>query len=233
MQEKRKRKVFLTQKEIIMEKEINLKNNHLINIAMILSLITIFYNIIEGLVSIFFGAKDETLALFGFGVDSFVEVISGIGILHMTIRMKKENVIKKDKFEQSALMITGVSFLILFMGLLIGAVINHINKNNPDTTLAGIIIAVISILTMWILFKSKMHIGKKLSSDAIVSDAKCTVTCFYLSIILLGSSIIYEIFKIGYIDIIGSLGIAFFSLKEGIEAIKKSRSKSISCCCDD
>ncbi len=215
------------------DQKINQKNTHLINIAMGLSIITIFYNIVEGLISIFFGMNDETLALFGFGVDSFVEVISGIGILHMTLRMKKEKVIIKDKFEQLALMITGVSFLILFFGLIFGAIINFINKSKPDTTIAGIVISAISILTMWILYQSKMHIGKKLNSDAIISDAKCTVTCFYLSIILLGSSIIYEIFKIGYIDAIGSLGIAYFSLKEGIEAIKKSRSKSIGCCCDE
>lgn len=45
-----------------------------------LALITIFYNIVEGIISIYFGLDDETVALFGFGMDSFVEVISGIGI---------------------------------------------------------------------------------------------------------------------------------------------------------
>jgi len=48
--------------------------------AFLLSLFTIFYNIIEGVVSMFFGYSDETLALLGFGVDSFIEVISGAGI---------------------------------------------------------------------------------------------------------------------------------------------------------
>jgi divalent metal cation (Fe/Co/Zn/Cd) transporter len=208
------------------------KDNKLINIAMTLSIITILYNIIEGVFSILFGTKDETLALFGFGVDSFVEVISGIGILHMTLRMKKDKITHKDKFEQHALLITGISFLILFVGLIFGAIINLINKSKPDSTIAGIIIAIISILTMMILYKSKIYIGKKLNSDAIISDAKCTITCFYLSIILLCSSLIYEIFNIGYIDIIGSLGIAYFSLKEGIEALQKSRSKKITCSCD-
>lgn len=208
------------------------EKDKLINIAIILSLITIFYNILEGLVSIFFGIKDETLSLFGFGVDSFVEVISGIGIFHMTMRMKKSQINEKDRFEQTALLITGVSFLLLFVGLLVGAIINFINKNKPDTTITGAIIAIISLLTMWILYKFKLSTGKKLDSEAIISDAKCTVTCFYLSIILLLSSIIYEIFRIGYIDIIGSLGIAIFSLKEGVEAINKSRSKNIACSCD-
>jgi len=57
--------------------------------AWVLSFITIGYNIVEGVVATLFGAEDETLALFGFGVDSFVEVISGVGIAHMIWRLQK------------------------------------------------------------------------------------------------------------------------------------------------
>jgi len=56
--------------------------------AWYLSLFTIFYNIIEGLVSMHLGIQDETLALFGFGIDSFIEVMSGIGIAVMILRLK-------------------------------------------------------------------------------------------------------------------------------------------------
>jgi len=48
--------------------------------AIVLAYITIFYNLAEGIVSVYFGLEDETLSLFGFGLDSFVEVISGVGI---------------------------------------------------------------------------------------------------------------------------------------------------------
>ena len=51
--------------------------------ASLLALITIFYNLAEGIISVWFGAADETISLFGFGLDSFVEVMSGIGIWHM------------------------------------------------------------------------------------------------------------------------------------------------------
>ena len=49
--------------------------------ALWLALFTVVYNLLEGLISIFFGISDETLTLFGFGVDSVIEVMSGIGIL--------------------------------------------------------------------------------------------------------------------------------------------------------
>ena len=92
--------------------------------AFYLAIFTIVYNIAEGVISIFFGLEDETLALFGFGVDSFVEVISGIGILHMIIRMRKHAVDQRDKFERTALRITGFSFFLLAAGLIFGSIIN-------------------------------------------------------------------------------------------------------------
>lgn len=207
--------------------------NPLLRKALVLGIITVVYNIIEGLVSVFFGAKDETLALLGFGVDSFVEVISGIGIIHMILRMKFSKVTKRDNFEKTALIINGTAFYILTAGLILGAILNIINDVKPSTTLAGIIIAVISIGTMYYLMNSKIKVGRQLNSDAILADANCTRTCFYLSFILLLSSGLFEIFRIGYFDILGSLGIAYYAFKEGKESFEKSKSQELNCACDD
>ena len=87
---------------------------------------------------------------------------------------------------------------------------------------------------MYILYKAKLDVGHKLNSEPIISDANCTRTCFYLSFILLGSSTLYELFKIPYVDAIGSLGIAWYAFKEGKEAFEKARTKKLSCsdhCC--
>lgn len=207
--------------------------NKLINKAFYLAVFTVIYNVAEGAISIFFGLEDETLALFGFGVDSFVEVISGIGILHMIIRMKNSEVSQRDKFERTALRITGFSFYVLAAGLVIGSAINIIYDIKPDTTLVGIIVSAISILTMYFLMNAKLKIGKELKSDAIIADANCTKTCFYLSFLLLASSGLYELFHISYIDIAGSLGIAYFAFKEGRESFEKANSETLACSCHD
>lgn len=208
-----------------------MEHKKLLRVALILGIITIVYNIAEGLFSVFFGASDETLALLGFGIDSFVEVISGIGVLHMVIRMQHSKAETYDKFERQALRITGTAFYLLTAGLIIGSVINIVMGTKPETTIAGIIISSISILTMYVLMKVKMNVGKKLNSDAIIADANCTKTCFYLSFILLGSSLLYEFFGISYFDIIGSLGIAWFAFKEGREAFEKSKAQKMGCSC--
>ena len=214
------------------EQTINFKKR--LNYAFVLSIITIVYNTIEGVVSTIYGASDETLALFGFGLDSFVEVLSGLGIAHMIHRMRQKDINERDKFEITALRITGTAFYILVAGLVVGAGIAIVNQSEPQTTVAGIVISVLSILTMYFLYREKIKVGKQLNSQPIISDANCTKTCFYLSFILLISSGIYEIWEIPYIDALGSLGIAWYAWKEGKEAFEDAKSKSLSCssnCC--
>jgi len=208
------------------------KYNKRLHYAYVLSMITIGYNLIEGGVSTFFGASDETLALFGFGLDSFVEVLSGVGIAHMIYRMKKNPVKERDGFEVTALKITGTALYILAAGLVVGAVLAVINKSEPETTVAGIIVAVLSILTMYFLYREKIKVGEELDSQPIISDAKCTKTCFYLSFILLASSLLYELWQIPYVDALGSLGIAWYAWKEGKEAFENAKSKNLSCSSD-
>jgi divalent metal cation (Fe/Co/Zn/Cd) transporter len=197
--------------------------------AYALAVITIFYNILEGLVSIYFGIEDKTLALFGFGLDSFVEVISGVGIWHMIKRIRKNYDSNPDRFEMQALKITGTAFYILSTGLIATALINIFQGHKPETTFWGIVISLISIATMWLLIHYKMKVGKQLDSQAIIADANCTKACLYLSIILLLSSAGYELTGIGGLDSIGAIFIAGLSFKEGRESFQKARGLSCSC----
>lgn len=202
----------------------------LYNKAFHLSLFTIFYNIIEGIVSMILGYKDETLSLFGFGADSFIEVISGIGIAVMIMRIRRNPDSSTSKFEITALKITGVAFYLLAAGLITGIVLNIINHNKPETTLWGIIISVISIAVMVWLMNAKKNVGKELGSDAIIADANCTKICVYMSLVLLFASLIYELTGFAYADAIGAAGLAYFSISEGKEAFEKAKGKECDCC---
>ena len=113
----------------------------LYRMASALALITIIYNIAEGIVSVYIGIDDETIALFGFGLDSFVEVISGAGIWHMINRLRRNNDGKSDSFEKQALQITGPAFYILTFGLVVTSILSILKWHQPETTFWGIIIA--------------------------------------------------------------------------------------------
>ena len=171
------------------------------------------------------------MALFGFGADSFIEVISGLGIAYMIIRIQKSQMSNRGIFERTALRITGFAFYTLVLGLVITSIYNILNGHKPITTFWGVVISTISILVMWILVVGKRKVGIKLNSDPILADANCTMVCVYMSIILLVSSGIYELTSIPYIDSLGTLGLSYFAYKEGKECFEKANGNDY-CSCD-
>ena len=193
-----------------------------------LALFTICYNLLEGLVSVWLGISDETLALFGFGVDSFIEVISAVGVWHMLRRIRANDGETRDEFEQRALRITGVAFYLLTVGLVVTAGINLYQQHRPETTLWGVVIALVSISFMWLLIHYKVKVGTALNSPAILADAACSRACLHLSLVLLVSSLGYRLTGIASLDAVGALLIAWLSFREGREAFDKA--KGLACC---
>lgn len=178
----------------------------------------------------FFGYEDETLTLFGFGVDSFIEVMSGIGIAMMILRIRYNPASSKSEFETTALKITGTAFYLLSLGLLAGIIASLVTQHKPETTFWGVVISLISIAVMIWLMNAKKSTGRLLHSDPIISDANCTKVCVYMSVVLLFASLIYELTGFAYADVIGAAGLIWFSFSEGKEAFEKAKGKE--CCCE-
>ncbi|NJN42346.1 MAG: cation transporter [Flammeovirgaceae bacterium] len=206
------------------------RETKLYSIAFALGIFTIFYNLVEGIIATWFGFEDETLALFGFGLDSFIEMISGMGIIYMITRIRKYPESLRSDFEKTALKVTGTSFYLLTVGLTVSAIINVVQGHTPETTFWGVVISIISILVMLGLMYGKLKVGRELNSAPILADAGCTKICIYMSVILLISSGIYELTGFAYADAIGTLGLAWFSYSEGKECFEKVKNNDL--CCD-
>jgi len=191
-----------------------------------LAVFTIVYNILEGLFSVGLGLEDETFSLFGFGLDSFVEVLSGVGVWHMVKRIMASGDENPDRFARTSLKITGTSFYILGSGLILTGIYGFFSNHKPETTFWGIVISLISIATMWVLIRKKMQTGMALGSEAILADAECTRTCLVLSAVLLAASLGYELTGLGGIDSLGTILIAVFAFREGKEAFEKAGGKA-------
>ena len=204
-------------------------DKQLYQLAFALAVFTIVYNLAEGLFSTYMGFADESLALFGFGIDSFIEAISGFGIVHMVLRIQQQPDSNRDDYERTALRITGFSFYALVFGLVTTSVYNIITGHQPETTFWGVIVALVSILVMLLLLVAKIRVGKQLNSPAILADAECTKVCIYMSVLLLLSSGIYELTNFTYTDSLGTLGLAYFAFKEGRECFEKAKSNKVCC----
>ena len=203
------------------------------NYALWLALFTILYNLAEGLISTWFGAQDETLTLFGFGLDSFIEVLSGLGILAMVIRIRQNPDTSRSQFEQTALRVTGTSFYLLAIGLGVTAFYNLFTVHKPETTLPGLIISLVSIGMMWALVAAKRRVGRALNSAPVLADANCTMVCIYMSVVLLVSSLVYHLTGFGLVDSLGAFGLIYFSINEGREAFEKAAGIECGCACEE
>jgi divalent metal cation (Fe/Co/Zn/Cd) transporter len=118
----------------------------------------------------------------------------------------------------------------LVIGLAGTSIYNLWIGRKPETTLWGVIISIISIAVMWALFYGKTKVGKRLDSDAMLADSRCTKVCISMSIVLLLSSGVYELTNFALIDTIGTLGLAYLSFKEGRECFEKVK-KNNHCFC--
>lgn len=198
-------------------------NKQLYHAAFALSVFTIVYNIAEGIISTYFGYEDEALTLFGFGLDSFIETISALGVAHMIIRIRQNPNSSRNRFEITALKITGYSFYTLCALLTLMAATRVINGKQPESTFWGIVVSSVSIAVMLLIIYWKTALGKKLHSSPLVADANCAKVCVYMSIVLLVASFLYEQFGIPYVDIAGTGGLIYFSMKEGKECFDKAK----------
>ena len=137
----------------------------------------------------------------------------------------------RTRFEVSALRVTGTAFNLLAGGLGLSALYSLFSAHKPQTTLPGLILSVVSIGVIWILVWGKRRVGRELHSAPILADTNCTLVCIYMSLVLLGSRLIYELTGLGFIDCLGALGLIYFSIKEGRESFDKA--SGLECDCED
>jgi divalent metal cation (Fe/Co/Zn/Cd) transporter len=156
--------------------------------------------------------------------------MSGIGILAMVLRIRPNTAAPRSQFERAALRITGIAFYLLAAGLSATAIYNLVTAHRPATTIPGLVISLVSISVMWALVTGKRKVGHALDSSPILADANCTMTCIYMSVVLLASSLVYRFTGLGFIDSLGAIGLVYFSIHEGREALEKAARLGEDCC---
>ena len=194
-------------------------NSDLHKKALNLSYFTVVYNIIEGIVSILAASLSGSIALLGFGLDSFVESFSGF---IMIWRFKKKRSPKEEeKIEKLAVKLVGYTFFILAIYVSFESIKKLYYTEVPNPSILGIIIAALSIIIMPILSHMKYQTGKLLKSRSLIADSKETLACAALSIALLIGLGLNYFLGLWRADPIIGLIIAIFLLREGYESFNR------------
>jgi divalent metal cation (Fe/Co/Zn/Cd) transporter len=187
---------------------------------------TVVWNALEGLVAVVAGIVAGSISLVGFGIDSFIEVASGSVLLW---RMSVDSdVHRREANEKWALRIVGACFLVLGAYIGYDSMSDLWSKRAPEHSIAGIILACVSLVVMPMLARAKRKVGCTLGSAAMNADAKQTEFCTYLSAILLAGLLLNAFFGLWWADPLAALIMVPIIAKEGIEGVQ---GKACNDCC--
>ncbi len=189
--------------------------------ALWLSGLTIAYNLLEGVVAMAFGWADDSVALFGFGADSFIEVASALLVVWKL--RDHANLARERKATQSI----GWLFLVLAIGITGGAILQLNARSHPPTTLPGLVIATLSLSFMAFLWQAKRQAAQALDSATLAADAACSLACIQLSGVLFAGSLLFLLVPaLWWVDAAAALGLALLIGKEGLGMVRAARSAS-------
>jgi divalent metal cation (Fe/Co/Zn/Cd) transporter len=187
---------------------------------------TVGWNAIEGIVAIGLGVLAGSIALVGFGVDSFIEVSSGAIMLWRLWSERNGEPMDEIK-ERLAIRLIGVSFLALAAYVVWQAAVDLLTASPPDASPLGVILAALSLVVMPWLARQKRRIARTLNSGALAADSTQTLVCTYLSAILLVGLAANAVAGWWWADPIAALAMSAFIVREGYAAITKQ-----DVCCD-
>ena len=210
-----------------------------------LEYLTVGWNSLEAIASIFAGLVAGSIALVGFGLDSVIETSSGLALLWRLRHANERNAQSRERAERIALRIVGASFLALaaYVGYEAGR--DLWNREAPERSVPGIVIAVLSLIAMPLLAHAKRKVARTLNSRALQADSRQTDICAYLSAILLGGLLLNLLLGWWWADPLAGLIMVPIIAREGLEAIQGGpcacneglndlmAEESCSGCCDD
>lgn len=188
----------------------------LVRTGRMLAWFTIGWNTIEGAVGVVSGVAAGSVALVGFGADSYVEVFAGAVIIWRLAQERHGHAIS-EAAEKRAVRIIAVTFAVLAVGIAVESIRKLISGEHPDPSAFGIALTVVSLVVMPTLARAKQRVGQELGSRAVSADATQTVLCVWLSAIVLVGLLANAALGWWWADPVAAFGVVFLAAKEARE----------------
>jgi divalent metal cation (Fe/Co/Zn/Cd) transporter len=201
--------------------------------ALFLAWFTVAFNLLEGGVSVTFGLAEDSVSLWGFGFDSFVEVASAMVVLWRLRGSLEARALQK---ERNATLAIGLLFLLLAAGVLAGSGFQLAGRHRPESSLPGVVVSLVSLTLMFWLWRAKLAAARALDSAALRGDAGCSLACIQLSTVLLAGSLVSVLFPSAWMaDGIAAALLALLIGREGIGMVRAARKPDFQggCGCHD
>lgn len=184
-----------------------------------LEYLTVGWNVVEGLVSVAAAVAAGSVALFGFGLDSFVETTSGLILIwRLRAERRARGHEEIERVDQRAHKMVALSLLALAAYVAFDAVKALVTGEHPQATVIGIAITSLSLGVMQWLARAKRRAAAALESRALKADAFQTTACFWLSLTTLVGIALNTALGWWWADPVAALGMTYFLVSEGREA---------------
>lgn len=194
--------------------------------ALLSEYFTVGWNVIEGIVAITAGVIAGSIALVGFGLDSYIEVASGLVLIWRLRKHGFSNDEDEEAAEKKAIFFVGITFLVLAAYVTYESGKKLLLHEHPDESPIGIILAIVSLIIMPLLAFYKKRLAAEINSRALRADALETLACSYLSLTLVVGLGANALFGWWWADPIAALAMVYFLVKEGWEALRESQEES-------
>ncbi len=168
--------------------------------------VTIGWMLAECAISLYAATRAHSVALFAFGSDSLVELLSATVVLLQFL----------PRFSLSKPVAERAAAILLF--LLAGAVVSIavLNWNAPkETSYLGIAITALALIVMPALAWFKRRYARALDNRALAADATQSATCAYLAAVTLAGLAAFAIWHIAWIDTVAALAAVPIVIVEG------------------
>jgi divalent metal cation (Fe/Co/Zn/Cd) transporter len=178
---------------------------------------TVAYNSTEGLISIIAGVVAGSVSLVGFGLDSMIEVTSGVALLWRLHHDLNES--HREAVERMTLRIVAWCFIALAVYIAFDSGLSVIQHEKPERSILGIVVALVSVVVMPLLARAKRRVAKGIGSAAMKADSRQADFCTYLSAILLGGLVLNAFLGWWWADPVAGLVMVPIIAKEGVDSI--------------
>jgi divalent metal cation (Fe/Co/Zn/Cd) transporter len=190
----------------------------LVTRGLILEYLTVTWNFLEAVVAIVSGVLAGSIALVGFGMDSVIEVSSGVVLVWRLRSDSRESA--REQAEHTAQRLVGVSFLLLAGYVAFDSLKTLVVRETPEHSLPGIALALTSLVVMPLLARAKRRVAAGLNSGAMHADSRQTDICAYLSAILLGGLLLNAFLGWWWADPVAALLMVPVIALEGVSALQ-------------
>lgn len=191
--------------------------------ALYLEYFTVGYNLLEGFFSIVVGYLAGSIALVGFGLDSAIESTSGCVLIWRLSRHGRVSPEEEERIEKRAVRLVGLSFFLLAAYVTFESARKLYLREEPEPTLLGIVIAVLSLIIMPLLALSKHKTAIELGSRSLKADSKQTLVCSLLSAAVLTGLLLNYFWGLWWADPFAALVIVVFIIREGVETLREEK----------